>query len=264
MDSTVETTIVIPVYNEEAIVERNLRGLAEYFDKIVGASKWRVLVVDNNSADSTAVIIDRVALEIPAVTRLHQEQPDFGKAVALGLANAETPWTYVLSIDEWDVPFLYWAWKNREAYDLFVGTKRADPTLNQQAFYRKILSWGLNALLQLLLDFTGTDTHGPKFMRMSKMQPILAQCVMGRGQFDTEFVLKAQRGGLRVVEVPVAYAEQRPPRNLMIRKILRNVRDLFRLYRTVKPYPYSGSVRLYRFPRDEIVAAADGAADRDP
>jgi len=261
-EPTVECAVVIPVYNEEAIVERNLKALAAHFDRIVGPGKWRAAVVDNNSADATASIIDQVGTEIPAIQRLHQPVPDFGKAVALGLENAATSWSFVLSIDEWDVPFLCWAWARRNDFDLFVGTKRADPTINDQAPYRRVLSWGLNALLQLLLDFTGTDTHGPKLLNMRAMAPVLADCVMSRGQFDTEFVLKAQRRGLRVVELPVAYAEQRPPRNLMIRKIARNVRDLFRLYGTVKAYPYAGSLRLYRFPRDEVVAEAERLSDK--
>ena len=78
---------------------------------------------------------------------------------------------------------------------------------------------------------------------------------MRRGQYDTEFVLKAQRGGLKVVEVPVAYSEQRPPRNLMVSKILRNLRDLFRLYGVIRAYPFKGPLRLYRVPRDEVDTA---------
>lgn len=45
-------------------------------------------------------------------------------------------------------------------------------------------------------------THGPKLLRMSTMRPILDKCVMRRGQFDTEFTLRALRQGLRLAEVP--------------------------------------------------------------
>ena len=39
---------------------------------------------------------------------------------------------------------------------------------------------------------------------------------MTRGQFDTEFTLKALRGGLDIAEIPIVYQESRKPRNLMI------------------------------------------------
>jgi len=43
------------------------------------------------------------------------------------------------------------------------------------------------------------------------MRPVLGQCVMRRGQFDTEFTLRALRAGLWLAEVPVPIVEIRPP-----------------------------------------------------
>lgn len=263
-DARDAATVVIPVYNEEDIVARNLRELAGHLETITGAGNWRIIVVDNNSTDKTRSIVDKITGEFSSIRCVHQDLPDFGRAVARGLNEADTPFCYVLSIDEWDVPFMSWAWRSREAFDLFIGTKRADPTINRQAGYRRFLSWGLNGLLQLLFEFTGTDTHGPKFMRKSSMRSILDGCVMGRGQYDTEFVLKAQRGCLRVVEVPVAYAEQRPPRNFMVQKIARNVRDLFRLYAEMRKHPHQGPLRIYRFPREEILSLSVDHSDKTP
>ena len=50
------------------------------------------------------------------------------------------------------------------------------------------------------------------------MIEIIKNSKMTRGQFDTEFTLKALRGGLDIAEIPVVYQESRKPRNFMITK----------------------------------------------
>ncbi len=255
-DAKPAVSVVIPVLNEEVVVEGNLRNLSADLERLAGRGAWRILVVDNNSVDGTARIVDELGREFPGIVRLHQQEHDIGRAMALGLRNVESSYCYVVPIDECDMPFMRWSWNHRDEYDLFIGTKRADPTIYQQTNFRRVLSWGLNALLQLFFEYTGTDTHGPKFMRMDTMRPILDTSVMARGQYDTEFVLKAIRRGLRVVELPVAYAELRPPRNLMLAKIFRNIRDLFRLYKEIKRHPHAESVRIYRYPRDVLLGDA--------
>ncbi|MGJ3259945.1 MAG: glycosyltransferase [Rhodospirillales bacterium] len=256
-DAKPVVSVVIPVLNEEKVVEDNLRTLSADLEHLAGRDAWRIFVVDNNSIDGTVRIVDALGREFPGIVRLHQREHDIGRAMALGLKNVESPYCYIVPIDECDLPFMHWSWKYRDEYDLFIGTKRADPTIYQQTNFRRVLSWGLNALLQLFFEYTGTDTHGPKFMRMDAMRPILDTSVMARGQYDTEFVLKAIRRGLRVVELPVAYAELRPPRNLMLAKIFRNIRDLFRLHQEISRHPHAEGVRIYRYPRDVVLDDAD-------
>ena len=49
---------------------------------------------------------------------------------------------------------------------------------------------------------------------------------MRRGVFDTEFVLRAQYDGVKMVEFPVVAHEIRLKRNTFSQKILRNLKDL--------------------------------------
>ena len=119
------------------------------------------------------------------------ERPDYGEALYQGLTHAAGPWAFIINVDFWDVPFMRWCFRTRGAYDMVMGSKRADDVLNQQDNYRRTLSWGLNTILQTVFNFPGTDTHGQKFVYLPALRPIFAQCVMRRGQFDTEFTLRA-------------------------------------------------------------------------
>jgi hypothetical protein len=168
--------------------------------------------------------------------------------------SVDTPWAMIVDVEQWDIPFIYWAWANRERYDVFLGSKRADPTLNRQSFYRNLLSWGLNSLIQLLFVFPGQDTHGPKLLRMGVIGDLLPLCMSERGQYDTEIVLRALGAGARLVEAPIGYIETRPPRNLMVSKIFFNIIGFVKIYIQLRSLPIKGPLQFHRFSRDDILA----------
>ena len=133
-----------------------------------------------------------------------------------------------------------------------MGSKRADHALNQQDNYRRLLSWGLNTILQTVFGFVGSDTHGQKFLYLPALRPIFQSCVMRRGQFDTEFTLRASRAQLWLAEVPVPIVELRKPRNFMFSKILRNFVDIRLLHRLMRNVPVRAASRYHRWSREDV------------
>ncbi len=253
MKLSFELAVIVPIYNEEDILWRNMEEFSEKLDETVGASKWQYILVDNGSTDKTPEIVQQIIDRWPGSFCVNLDQPNYGKALRAGLDACEGPWAHIINVEQWDPLFLEWSWKMRNHYDLILGSKRADPTINYQSTYRRLLSWGLNSMLQLFFEYTAVDSHGPKLLKMDTMRPILRQTVMNRGQFDTEFSLRAIRAGLWIAEVPVVYEEQRVPRNWMISKIVWNVRDLFRLRRIVQPIPYAGCLKFHRWSRHDLL-----------
>ncbi len=254
-------SIVVPLYNEQNIIEENVGQLGPFFDRMLGRGNWGFIFVDNGSTDRTAELVKAVIERYPPSRSVYLERPNYGAALKAGLMAATTTWVYLLDIEQWDLPFVNWAWSVREQYDIIQGSKRADPTLNFQYPYRRLLSVGLNAALQLLFRYSGTDTHGPKLINRESMEDIVANCELDRGQFDTEFVLKAMRSQKRLVEVPVVYKENRPQKNWMIKKIVWNLLALRRLVGVMRDVPFEGNVHIYRFAREDVVAAPPIIAD---
>jgi glycosyltransferase involved in cell wall biosynthesis len=247
-------SVVIPLYNEQEILERNMAVLAECFDRVIGAGKWIFLLVENGSADGTLAAAQTATARWPGSRVLHLSEPNYGVALKTGLKAATTRWIYVLDIEQWDLPFIAWSWRNRGGYDVLLASKRADPTICHQHVYRRLLSCALNGLLQVFVQFTGTDTHGPKLLDRTALQSIIDVCELDRGQYDTELVLRAIRGGKRMVEVPVLYREMRPNRNWMVKKIVWNLLALRRLVKVMRSVPYEGYIRYHRFGREEVLA----------
>lgn len=246
--------VIVPVFNEEKHLPHLVEEMVPALDNIIGQGNWMFIFVDNGSTDgSPAILADTVAAHPGRVITL--DRPNYGSALRAGILNAEANHAYIINVDFWDKEFLNWSWINRAQYDLILGSKRADPTLNHLAPYRKFLSWGLNTLLQLHFGFIGRDTHGQKALNLSSVRAHVEQCVMQRGQFDTELVLRVLRAGLWVAEVPVPITEKRRARNLMLRKIYNNVVDVLKLRSVMNQVPWTHKVRYHRWAREDVEQA---------
>lgn len=257
----IELSVIVPIYNEEEILYQMAEQLAVHLDKIIGKNRWQYVLVDNGSYDSTPKIIEQIVHYWPNTLQVRLNYPNIGRAQAVGLELAEGQWAYIIQTDWWDPVFLRWAWANRYRYSLIFGSKRADPALNRHAKYRRVLSWGLNTTLQFFFGFVGTDTHGDKLLHLPSMRPILKECVMHRGQYDTELVLRAMRKGLWLAEVPIPIEERRNHRNWMIKKIAQNIWDIFWLWRALKRAPYLHSIRYHRWAREDMESVKENHVD---
>ena len=124
---------------------------------------------------------------------------------------------------------------------------------------RRLLSWGLNALIQLFFSYMGTDTHGPKLINMTTMRPIIDQCVCDRGQFDSEIVLRGVRAGRRVAEAPIEHREHRPPKFRIVKKVGWNIVAFTRLRKVLSDVPYEGLVKFRQYNRWDVMEAYEQA-----
>jgi len=251
-DNGICLSVVVPIFNEEGVLMDMAERIAPHLDAIAGPRCWQFVLVNNGSTDESSAICDQIVARWPGSIKINLPRPDFGDALYHGLMKATAPWAFIINAEFWDTAFMRWCFKTRGSYDLVMGSKRADIALNQQHPYRKILSWGLNVILQTVFGFVGSDTHGLKFLYLPALRPIFKSCVLRRGQFDTEFTLRASRAQLWLAELPVPISESRPPRNLMFTKIGRNLIDIARLYKIMKAMPATSASRYHRWSRIDV------------
>ncbi|HYO72479.1 MAG TPA: glycosyltransferase family 2 protein, partial [Archangium sp.] len=70
--------------------------------------------------------------------------------------------------------------------------------------------------------------------RREALMPVVAKCVVDMDVFASEFVIRAWREGLRVVEIPIQLQEKRQPSIHLFKRVpnvLRNVGKLFYVIR---------------------------------
>jgi glycosyltransferase involved in cell wall biosynthesis len=218
---------IIPVYNEADILEEQLRLFSEFLDTL--DDPYQIIVVENGSRDDTLEILEEMAAEYSHITAHSLDNADYGDALKAGMKRTPCERNFLLNIDWLDKTFVRRGLEELENHDLVIGSKRLGQSVDNRSPYRKLLSWGLNTLLRILVGFRGTETHGLKAFRRSTVGEIVERCEMNRGMFDTEVVIRAQKEGLRTTELPVELTEDRPPRNWMIKKIGQNLVDIWGL-----------------------------------
>jgi glycosyltransferase involved in cell wall biosynthesis len=223
-------TVVMPAFNEAGFLEQAVRDVAAGLAGRDGGAE--VVVVENGSTDGTAALARRLADDVAGVRALCLPVPDYGAALRAGFLAARGDVVANFDVDYYDLGFLDAVLGLLTAPggpDLVVGSKRAAGADDQRTWVRRSITSAFALVLRRGFGLKVSDTHGMKAMRRLTLLPLVEQCRFGTDLFDTELVLRAERAGLAVTEVPVAVRESRPSRTSIVRRGVRSVRGLVRL-----------------------------------
>lgn len=222
-------SIVIPVYNEASIVASAAAELSQGLD----ARGWdyEIIFAENGSRDSTPQILEDMCSRNPRLRWFHSERPNYGTALKAGIEKARGTYVFCDEIDLCDLTFYDTALPVLEkgGADMVVGSKAAKGSSDQRPLVRRVATRVHNGLLRVTLGFQGTDTHGLKAFRREALLPVVAKCVVDMDVFASEFVIRAWREGLRVVEIPIKLHEKRQPSIHLFKRVpnvLKNVGKL--------------------------------------
>jgi glycosyltransferase AglD len=229
-DPAPDVSVVMPAHNEAGLLDQTLKEL-------VGELRERdltfeVLVVENGSSDTTLADARAFAIADPVVQVLTRPRPDYGEAMRAGILAATLDVVVVFDVDYYDADFVDRVLPALTAADgpaIVVGSKRAPGTTDTRPWPRRAITAGFASLLRYGFGLRVSDTHGMKAMRRATVVPIVERCRSGTDLFDTELVLRADRAGLAVAEVPVTVEERRPSRTPILRRVLRTMVGLVRL-----------------------------------
>jgi glycosyltransferase involved in cell wall biosynthesis len=224
-----DLSIVIPVYNEEAILREACQELMARLDE--RGWDYELVLAENGSRDRTVEILRHLAEERPRLRYLHCQQPNYGLALKRGILDARGRYVICDEIDLCDVRFYDRALPLLDAggVDMVVGSKRAPGSEDHRPAYRRFATYVHNSLLRVALGFQGTDTHGVKAFVRERVAPTAARCVVDRDVFASELVLRAALEGRKVVEIPVALEEKRPPSIALFKRVPNVVRQVAKL-----------------------------------
>jgi len=234
LESPEGLSIVIPVYNEEAILERALRGLIAEVRTL--GRPFEVLVATNGCRDQTVAIAQELMTEFPEIVVLECPVPDYGAALKLGIQSARGHTILCDEIDLCDVDFYRRALRrlDHDECEMVVGSKAMPGSRDRRPFTRRAATKVINGLLWAALDFQGTDTHGLKAFVRKPLLPVVDSCVVGKDLFASELVIRAGRNGLRIQEIPIELEEQRTPPIHLMSRVPRVAKDLGRLVYSIR------------------------------
>jgi glycosyltransferase involved in cell wall biosynthesis len=211
-----QISIVIPIYNEQAILHAAVVDLRERL-KPLGWS-YEIILAENGSKDRTIQIGHELAAKYAntadgQVKIISLGEPNYGKALKQGILLARGNLVLCDEIDLCDTDFHKRAIDILETgeADMVIGSKLAVGAADERPLIRHAASIAYSTLLKVMLGFRGTDTHGLKAFRRLALLDVVRACLVDKDVFASEFVIRADRAGIAIKEVPVQIIEKRPP-----------------------------------------------------
>ncbi len=230
--SSPRVTIVIPIYNEEGILRASVVDLVDRLDAM--KLSYEIVLAENGSVDRTLEVCAELHARYPQVSFFSTGEPgngNYGKALQRGILRASGEHVICDEIDLCDTDFHARALAildSREA-DFVVGSKLLDGANDERPMMRHVGSIVINGMLRVALGFRGTDTHGLKAFRREVVAPVAERCIVDKDLFASELVIRAEREGVRIREIPIRVKEMREPSVHLFRRVPNVLRNLAKL-----------------------------------
>jgi len=235
-DSTPATPlveVVLPAYNEEDDLPKSVATLTSYLQANAPWA-WRITIADNASTDNTFAVATSLSEANPNVQVLRLDLKGRGRALkAAWLASDADVVGYMdvdLSTDLSRLPPMVSAILD-DGFDISIGSRLAKGArVTKRTLKREIISRGYITLIKLLFWTRRTDMQcGFKALSAAAAQRLLPVVKDNAFFLDTEMLLIAERRGMRIHEVPVAWEDDPDSRVRLVSTIMEDLRGLMRL-----------------------------------
>ena len=229
-------TIIFPVLNERLRLEKGITRTVEYLDRI-GFSDYEILIVDNGSEDETPQIADKLCRRYSRVKYERIPVRGVGAAFRRGVKLSRGDIVGYMDIDlSTNIKHLGEAieiFKERPEIAYINGSRfaKASDTRGRK-WYRKITSQGLLILLKVFLGMKSTDAIcGFTFVRKKTAVSLIKGCSRDNGWFYMiEFLLRAEKRGVRILDYPVEWEEDYNTTVKLFRTIFNYLKQIARLF----------------------------------
>ena len=226
--------LVIPVYNEEAGLDRSVRTVRAYLDHCFPYPA-RLTIADNASTDGTLDIARGLARELPSVRVVHLPAKGRGRALREVWLGSDAQVLAYLDVDlSTDLSALLplVAPLVSGHSHLAIGTRLGRSSRVVRGPKREAISRCYNLLLRGMLAARFSDAQcGFKAIRADAARELLPLVEDTGWFFDTELLVLAERAGLRIHEVPVDWVDDPDSRVDILPTAMADLRGVARLGR---------------------------------
>ncbi|MBC7288762.1 MAG: glycosyltransferase family 2 protein [Armatimonadetes bacterium] len=231
-----ELTIVVPAYNEAALIESTVEAIAEFIrNRSLSAE---VLVVDDGSTDGTGNLARQAMERLGLNGRVIRQEPNAGKGVAVRRGMLEASGRLILMTDaDLSTPLEEYdklAQAIADGADVAIASRavrgaRLEPP---QPWWRQTLGQ-LYALVRRIIVLPHLmDTQcGFKLWKREPAREAFSRQTITRWAFDAEVLYIADRLGYRIAEVPVVWRNRRESKVRVVRDAPSVLRDLLAIRR---------------------------------
>jgi glycosyltransferase involved in cell wall biosynthesis len=200
-------SFVIPVHNQSDILLANMARLK----KSIRVENYEIIIAEDGSTDN----FDEVAAKLKkGGIRVLSYKEKLGRGKALKNAFAESKYDIVFYMDADLATDLSEIGKVLDLIgkgnDIVTGSRlMKGAKVSGRSFMRGFFSRSYNLLLRILFNSKIHDHQcGFKAFRKKTVRPLLDKIDDSHWFWDSELLIKAQKSGLKVAEVPVRWTEK--------------------------------------------------------
>lgn len=207
----VEVSVVFPAHNEAGKLEEAVRQTKQAMTAITPS--YELLIAEDGSTDGCAELARAIAANDPVVRHIHSDAR-LGRGKALNRAFKVARGEVIMFMDvdlSTDLAYLkpLISAIRDEHYEIAIGSRLLRESETKRSLKRSTLSTVYNFLVRLILSSKLRDHQcGFKAFRRTSLLNILDEIEDEHWFWDTELLVRAQRKGYRVKELPVHWEDK--------------------------------------------------------
>ena len=220
-------SVVVPIFNEEEI-------FLDSANKIYMICKemnlpFEIIFSENGSTDNTLALTKSFVEDKDNCIILRNNFANYGLALRSGFENAKNEIVISFDIDYFSKKFLEEALHLDEEFVALVASKRLRESDDERTIVRKLATSVFVFILKILFQTSLSDTHGMKAIRRKNIQKEINNVISTQDIFDTELLIRIEKSGFKILEVPTVVNEIRPSVSVIFKRIPRTLKSLLKL-----------------------------------
>ncbi|PKB73669.1 MAG: glycosyl transferase [SAR202 cluster bacterium Io17-Chloro-G7] len=205
MSGTVD--VVIPVFNEEKALPRNIVILADFL-KANLRNPWQIIIADNASTDNTKSVSEMLCQRYSGINYLHIPQKGRGRALKVAWLDSTADIVSYMDVDlSTDLShFPRLVGSLEEGYHVAIGSRLSKGSRVTRSIKREFISRSYNMLIRSMFFTPFQDAQcGFKALTRKTAQAIVPHIKNDNWFFDTELLIIAAKRGYKINQVPVKW-----------------------------------------------------------
>lgn len=238
-------SVIIPVYNEERQIYRNLLKMEEMISTF--CNNFEMIAVNDGSVDHTEDEISKAVRECPRIKAAgYRENRGKGGAIKHGIKYAKGKYIAFLDAD-FDLSPMHLKdfMQKIEETDAaaVIGSKLHKDSKVDYPFARRVMSFVYYIMLKILFHLDVKDTQtGVKLFQAGELLDVIMDVRTAGFAYDIEILTLIRQNGGKIVEMPVELVFQRKNGWGRIRLIdvICVIRDTIYVYLNIKKIKHVG------------------------